>query len=133
MPLFYGKMRTLLIAHHRSYLRRVLQLALERCGYQVAQAADSASAMSQVSEHPPDALIIDAEFEDGCARNLCEAVTKAQRDAMPFICVLSERVDARPTSWWLELPGTIVAEMPLSARALSAKIEHHFEGSPDDS
>ncbi len=126
-------MRSLLIAHNRSYQRRILQLSLERCGYQVAQASSSAAALLHVSEHAPDALIVDAELHNDSARELCEKIVEQGRETAPLVFVLSQRLDARREAWWRALPGAILVDMPFSARAVSMQIERHFGEPQDDS
>lgn len=126
-------MKNLLIAHNRSCQRRVLQSSLERCGYQVAEASDCNEALRKIAEQSPDALIVDADLDGDGALAMCESVIESAADAAPLFCILSRRIDSKRDAAWRELPGSLLVEMPPSARALSRQIEQYFGETQDDS
>ncbi|MEM9057135.1 MAG: hypothetical protein AAGD86_06640 [Pseudomonadota bacterium] len=125
-------MKRLLIAHNRSWQRRILQASLARCGYEVSEAGSRAEAEQFLYSAPPDALLVDADLDGDAALPMCEAFVQAAGDAAPLICVLARRIDAPRDALWRQLPGALMVDMPPSARVLSRQIEQHFGDARDD-
>src|SRR5579859_7936691 len=65
-------------------VRRSLEHALRRDGYEVAVAADGAAALAEHARTPPDAVVLDVMMPEPNGLEICRAL-RAAGDATPIL------------------------------------------------
>jgi CheY-like chemotaxis protein len=124
-------MRSILVVDDEVFVTRVAKLALERAGYHVEVAADGEEALRSLGERRFDAVVTDLMMPRMNGRELCLAIHEhlAEQELLIFVATSSSEEEHR--DWARELPRTEFLEKPLSLRWLIARLEEHFEKTPD--
>jgi DNA-binding response OmpR family regulator len=122
-------MKRILIVDDEPHVRRVLQLSLERAGYDVKIEHDGQAGLEHVLADPPDALITDINMPRMTGREMLKAL-HAARPAREFpVFVMTSLTEREERVWVREIPNVDFLEKPLSPRELVARLARHFEGS----
>lgn len=120
-------MKRILIVDDEPHVRRVLQLSLERAGYDVQIEHDGQAGLEHALADPPDALVTDINMPRMTGRELVKALHAARPErAFPVFVMTS--LTAREERLWVQaIPGVDFLEKPLSPRELVARLGRHFE------
>jgi DNA-binding response OmpR family regulator len=118
--------RTVLVVDDEAHVVRVLRLALEREGYEVASAGDGSAALAAMESRRPDVMVSDIQMAGMDGRELCRAA-RARYPGEPFlILVMTSMTAADERAWVRELANVEFLEKPLSPRQLAARLAAHF-------
>lgn len=121
-------MKRVLIADDEPHLIRVLQLGLEKAGYNVSSVNDGERALEKIRENVPDVLITDIEMPRMNGEQLCKYLNKELPDHDLLVIVVTSHPDDVHREWSGKIPGIKFLEKPLSLRKLNKILEDHFAG-----
>ncbi|GAB3931484.1 response regulator transcription factor [Kribbella albertanoniae] len=110
---------SLLLVDDEPRIRRVLRLALEDEGYEVAEAANGLDALAALRRQPPDVVLLDIMLPDRDGFTVCREIRR-QSD-VPVIMVTA-RTDSHDVVAGLEAGADDYVTKPLVAKELSARI-----------
>jgi len=110
---------SLLLVDDEPRIRRVLRLALEDEGYQVAEAANGYDALAALRREPPDVVLLDLMLPDRDGFTVCREIRRASD--VPVIMVTA-RTDSHDVVAGLEAGADDYVTKPLVAKELSARI-----------
>ena len=111
--------RTVLLVEDDARVRRVLRLALEDEGYDVAEAADATTGLAALKRQPPDVVLLDVMLPDTDGFAVCRMIRRASD--VPIIMVTA-RVDSHDVVAGLEAGADDYVTKPLVAKELAARI-----------
>jgi DNA-binding response OmpR family regulator len=109
----------LLLVDDEPRIRRVLRLALEDEGYQVAEAANGYDALAALRREPPDVVLLDLMLPDRDGFTVCREIRRTSD--VPVIMVTA-RTDSHDVVAGLEAGADDYVTKPLVAKELSARI-----------
>jgi DNA-binding response OmpR family regulator len=118
-------MTRVLIVDDEPHVQLVLQLGLERAGYEIVSAANGQAGLDQIRKSPPDLLITDLNMPVMNGQVLCETVRRELKLEFPIL-VMSTIADAPRRAWVAGLSNIEFVEKPLSLRQLVARLEKQF-------
>jgi two-component system KDP operon response regulator KdpE len=110
---------TVLVVDDEPPIRRLLRTSLTAQGYRIVEAADAATALSEIRNHEPDIVILDLGLPDADGLSVIETVR--QGSAVPII-VLSSRGDERGKVEALDLGADDYLTKPFGMAELVARI-----------
>ncbi|MFF0269724.1 response regulator [Kribbella sp. NPDC004536] len=110
---------SLLLVDDEPRIRRVLRLALEDEGYEVAEAANGYDALAALRRQPPDVVLLDLMLPDRDGFTVCREIRRASD--VPVIMVTA-RTDSHDVVAGLEAGADDYVTKPLVAKELSARI-----------
>jgi DNA-binding response OmpR family regulator len=110
---------SLLLVDDEARIRRVLRLALEDEGYQVAEAANGYDALAALRREPPDVVLLDLMLPDRDGFAVCREIRRTSD--VPVIMVTA-RTDSHDVVAGLEAGADDYVTKPLVAKELSARI-----------
>jgi CheY-like chemotaxis protein len=110
--------KRLLLAEDDPPLRRLLQVILERAGYEVIQAVDGLEAMTIVLSKPIDVVITDAMMPNVSGAELCRLIKHNKKLSHLPVILLSALEDSRNAS-----KADAFLSKPLSGEQLVRVIE----------
>lgn len=114
-----GVAHSLLLVDDEPRIRRVLRLALEDEGYEVAEAANGIDALTALRRQPPDVVLLDIMLPDRDGFTVCREIRRASD--VPVIMVTA-RTDSHDVVAGLEAGADDYVTKPLVAKELSARI-----------
>jgi DNA-binding response OmpR family regulator len=109
----------LLLVDDEPRIRRVLRLALEDEGYDVAEAANGYDALAALRREPPDVVLLDLMLPDRDGFTVCREIRRSSD--VPVIMVTA-RTDSHDVVAGLEAGADDYVTKPLVAKELSARI-----------
>ncbi|TCO40603.1 DNA-binding response OmpR family regulator [Kribbella antiqua] len=110
---------SLLLVDDEPRIRRVLRLALEDEGYEVAEAANGYDALAVLRREPPDVVLLDLMLPDRDGFTVCREIRRTSD--VPVIMVTA-RADSHDVVAGLEAGADDYVTKPLVAKELSARI-----------
>jgi len=110
---------SLLLVDDEPRIRRVLRLALEDEGYEVAEAANGLDALTALRRQPPDVVLLDIMLPDRDGFTVCREIRRTSD--VPVIMVTA-RTDSHDVVAGLEAGADDYVTKPLVAKELSARI-----------
>jgi len=110
---------SLLLVDDEPRIRRVLRLALEDEGYQVAEAANGYDALTALRREHPDVVLLDLMLPDRDGFTVCREIRRTSD--VPVIMVTA-RTDSHDVVAGLEAGADDYVTKPLVAKELSARI-----------
>jgi DNA-binding response OmpR family regulator len=114
-----GVAHSLLLVDDEPRIRRVLRLALEDEGYQVAEAANGYDALAALRRVQPDVVLLDLMLPDRDGFTVCREIRRTSD--VPVIMVTA-RTDSHDVVAGLEAGADDYVTKPLVAKELSARI-----------
>ena len=114
-------MRRILIADDEPHVIRVLQVSLERAGFQVEFVPDGERALESITSDPPDALITDIQMPRMSGDVLCRKLDEDPTREYP-IFVMTSRPELEHREWARKISDLVFLEKPISIRTLISKL-----------
>jgi two-component system, OmpR family, response regulator len=112
--------RLILIADDDPHIREVVRFALEKAGYQTAQASDGREAVEQFLSLQPDLLVLDIVMPEMDGTEVCRQIRSHSPTPIVFLSSRDEEVDRIVG---LELGGDDYVTKPFSPRELVARVK----------
>ncbi len=119
-------MKRILIADDERVVKHLLQITLERQGYEVASAANGEEALESIRENQPDALITDLTMPRMDGRQLCRKIHQDYPERSFLIMVMTSRTEREEKGWMKDIPNIEFIEKPLSPTQLVARLKEYF-------
>ncbi|HUG19413.1 MAG TPA: response regulator [Planctomycetaceae bacterium] len=82
---------TVLVLEHSPTIRKLLQLALSQSGYRVLTSSNENEAVTAISKHNPDLIVVDTEIPGGGGYRLCKQVRRSPESSHIELVLLSDR------------------------------------------
>jgi len=101
---------------------RVLELGLERAGYEVITACDGMDALPKIHDMQPDFLITDIEMPRMTGKELCQAIEKDFPDRAFPIVVMTTSTESSHRDWAEDIRNSSFMEKPVSVRLLVSHV-----------
>lgn len=122
--------RTVLIADDDPHIREVVRFALEKAGFDTAEATDGLEALDKVDEIDPDLVVLDIMMPEMDGTDVCRTL---RSDSSVPIVFLSSKDDEIDRVVGLELGGDDYVTKPFSPRELVARVKAVLRRSSDQS
>jgi len=119
-------MKQILIADDEPHVIRVLQLSLERAGYQIDSVPNGEAALEWIRNSQPDVLITDIEMPRMTGEQLCMQLQKEMPEREFLIFVLTSRTEVEHRQWTRDLANVMFLEKPVSTRKLVEMLNEYF-------
>ena len=118
--------KRILVADDEPHMSRVIELFLQREGYQVDIVRDGQEALDAIMVSPPDLLITDIQMPRLTGKGLCLELEKRlpQRDFR--IIVMTSMTDREHRDWSGALRDAMFIEKPVSMRSLVSTLSKYF-------
>ena len=122
--------KRILVADDEPHMSRVIELFLQREGYQVDIVRDGQEALDAIMASPPDLLITDIQMPRLTGKGLCLELEKClpQRDFR--IIVMTSMTDREHREWSGALRDAMFIEKPVSMRSLVSPLSKYFAERP---
>lgn len=112
--------RTILIADDDPHIREVLAFALEKAGYNVANAAHGKEALDYAQGHAVDCIVLDIAMPEMDGLEVCRQLRKKSEVPILFLSSRDEEIDR---IIGLEIGGDDYVTKPFSPRELVARVQ----------
>lgn len=119
--------KRILIVDDEPHVIRVMRLALEKAGYDVAEACNGNQALEQVRANPPDLLITDLDMPQLNGRELCGRIAQELPGRSFGIFILTARAEDEHRAWSRDMGNLDFLEKPVSIRRLLARLQQYFQ------
>jgi CheY-like chemotaxis protein len=116
-------MKRVLIVDDEPHVLRVLQMSLERAGFQVDAAPNGESGLEKILGGRVDAVVADIEMPRMNGRELCEKIQELVPERGFPIVIMTSMVDREHREWTAKIPDLTFMEKPLSPRKLVRWLE----------
>ena len=127
-------MISVMVVDDEPMTRRVVRLALENAGYEVATAGDGAEALKILRDRRFDVLVTDLNMPRMDGRELCEAIAAECAGHQPLVFILTARPGEGHRTWARDIENVEFLEKPASLRHLVARIAARLaDANPEDS
>lgn len=118
--------KTILIIDDQVHIRRVIQLKLEKSGYNVLSAGDGREGLELMTRQKPDAVVSDIMMPLLDGRTLCEMTDPLKRER-PFLTImLTARISPEDREWVQRMRETVFMEKPFSPSKLVSVLDEYF-------
>ena len=118
--------KRILVADDEPHMARVIELFLQREGYQVDLVRDGQEALDSIIASPPDVLITDIQMPRMNGRALCMELEKRLPERDFRIIVMTSMTDREHRDWSGALRDAVFIEKPVSMRSLVATLSRYF-------
>ena len=116
-------MPTILIADDEADHRELLSLALDRLGYDVVTAADSAGALALLAAGDVDAALIDVRMPGVCGLELCRQIRSSPETELLPVMVISADVHRHQIMTALHAGADDFLAKPFSRDQLTVRLD----------
>ena len=114
-------MPSILVVDDDSSIRESLERGLRLSGYEVTTSADATEALQSITDHSPDAIVLDVNMPGLSGIELCRRIRSAGLD-MP-ICILSAQGDVDDRVEGLRAGGDDYLVKPFALEELRLRLE----------
>lgn len=112
--------KNILIVDDDPHIREVLEFALSKAGYAVAQAADGKQALEKLAAKPYDCMVLDITMPEMDGLEVCRQVRKNSEMPILFLSSRDEEIDR---IIGFEIGGDDYIAKPFSPRELVARVQ----------
>ena len=119
----------ILIVEDEPHVIRVMQLALEKNGFNVRSSHNGEQALEELKQDLPDLLITDIDMPRMNGKVLCETIERDISDRKFPILVLTSKTEIEHREWTRNISGTKFLEKPVSIRKLLKLLDELNGGS----
>ena len=121
--------KSVLIVDDDAHIRRVLEVKLKRHGFQVLMASNGKTALDQIREKAPDAVITDINMPVMDGKTLCIKSDPLKKAKSFLTIVITARIDPEEKKWVEKMQDTVLMEKPFSPMEILNVIESYLGGS----
>lgn len=108
------------------YIRRVIEIKLKNCGYQIITAANGLEGLELIKTQKPDAVITDINMPGMNGEDLCRLTDPMKRERPFLTIVMTARIFPEERVWISEMTETQFMEKPFSPAKLLEAINKYF-------
>lgn len=118
--------KKILIVDDEAYIRRILQVKLNKHGYQVMLAKNGQEGFDIIRKHKPIIVIADINMPVMDGKTLC-LITNRIKQERPFLTIIvTARIDPVDRDWTSEMQDTLFMEKPFSPARIVEAIEQYI-------
>ena len=114
--------RRILLVEDEAPIRQMLAFNLDRAGFQVAEAADCASAREEIANHRPDLILVDWMLPDSSGLELTRTLRREEVNRDLPIIMLTAKAEEHEKITGLDGGADDYITKPFSPRELIARI-----------
>ena len=121
--------KKVVVIDDEAHIRRVIEIKLQKHGYQVMTAKNGKEGLNLIKTQKPDVVISDIMMPKMDGKALCEETNVLKKD-YPFLTIIMTcRIAADDESWISGMQDTLFMEKPFSPNKLIENLEQYFGGS----
>ncbi len=110
-----------------TYIRRVIEVKLQRNGYKVVTAPNGVEGLNIIRTLKPDVVITDLNMPGMDGQALCRMTNPLKKERPFLTIVMTSRIDPEDAKWIAELQDTRFMEKPFSPAQLIASLNQYFQ------
>ncbi len=122
--------KQILLVDDEPHIIRVMQMGLQRAGYDVVTARNGLEGLEKFRALQPDAMVADVDMPKMTGVELCTTLHQECPDTACKIFVSTSRAEAELRVWAQKTGGIQFLEKPISIRTLTAALNDHFSELP---
>ena len=111
-------MKKILVVDDEPHVRRIMQLTLQKNGYEVKTAQDGVAGLDIIRKEVPDAIVLDIEMPRMNGIDMCKTFYQEFPDTSCKIFIASSRAEDKFRDWIDEYSKVTFIEKPVSVRSL---------------
>ena len=119
-------MKRILVVDDEPHVTRLVQMSLQRDGYEVETASNGMEALTRLEADHFDAVVTDYNMPKMDGRQLCEAIRQRFAGREIFIFLVTARLEAPLREWAEGLPSVQYIEKPVSVQDLRRRLAKCF-------
>jgi DNA-binding response OmpR family regulator len=123
-----GNNKKILIIDDEAYIRRVLEVKLNKLGYQVLQAKNGKEGYDLIHEQKPDIVISDINMPLMDGETLCKKTNALKKDRTFLTIIITARINPEDRDWIDTMQDTLFMEKPFSISKIVDTIEKYTGG-----
>ena len=118
--------KKILLVDDEPHIIRVMQMGLQRAGYDVLTARNGLEGLEKFRDLQPDAMVADVDMPKMTGVQMCTQLHQEYPDTVCKIFVSTSRAESELRIWAKETGGIQFLEKPISIRTLTAALSDHF-------
>lgn len=115
--------KTVLLVEDHPLLRGYLRRSLEQMGFDIQEAADGRTALSQLSSCTPDLVCLDLVLPESSGYEICEFIRGSPRHRNTLVLIMSGHSFPEDRARAVEVGADDFLAKPFSTREFRARIE----------
>lgn len=123
-----GNNKTILIIDDEAYIRRVIQLKLNKYGYNVLMAKNGQEGFDIIQKQKPNVVVSDINMPMMDGKALCEKTNGLKREHPFLTIIITAGVIPGDQGWIDKMQDTIFMEKPFSPSKIVESINQYFGG-----
>ncbi len=126
LPTATAKTSLILIVEDEPSTNRMIQLVLERGGFNTCSVFDIAGAMQAIQNQRPDLILLDISLPDGCGFDVCQELQKETGMARIPVLFISSHEDVATKILGFEVGGVDYITKPIAGAEIIARVSTHL-------
>ena len=118
--------KTVLVIDDEAYIRRVLQVKLNKYGYNVILAKNGQEGFDIIHKQKPNVVISDINMPIMDGKALCEKTNGLKREQPFLTIIITARIIPEDQDWIDEMQDTIFMEKPFSPAKIMESINQYL-------
>ena len=123
-----GNNKKVLVVDDEAHIRRVIEVKLKKCGYQVITAINGKEGFNLIKTQKPDVVISDIMMPEMDGKALCKKTNSLKRERPFLTIIITCRISQDEESWTDGMQDTLFMEKPFSPARLVGCIDQYFGG-----
>jgi DNA-binding response OmpR family regulator len=118
--------KKVLIIDDEVHIRRVIEIMLQKRGYDVITASDGIQGVALIESLHPDVVISDINMPKMDGKTLCKTIN-VMKEAKSFLTILmTAQITGVDENWLSQMKETVFMEKPFSPIKLADYIDRYF-------
>ncbi|MBT8365240.1 MAG: response regulator [Deltaproteobacteria bacterium] len=123
-----GNNKKVLVVDDEAHIRRVIEVKLKKCGYQVITAINGKEGFNLIKTQKPDVVITDIMMPEMDGKTLCKKTNSLKKERPFLTIIITCRISPDEESWTDGMQDTLFMEKPFSPARLVEYIDQYFGG-----
>lgn len=119
--------RKILVIDDEAHIRRVIQLKLEKRGYEVIMASNGEEGLYLIKSKKPDVVVTDIMMPRLDGKSLCEYANDFKKKWSFLTIIMTCRISPDEQKWIYGLTDAVFMEKPFSPSKLVEAIDEYFK------
>lgn len=115
------------IVEQESFLARIMCRGLTRAGFEVRHFSVAETALQEISDSPPDFLIVSTEMSPMSGEEFCRRLQSEHPDRVFPVFVMTDSAQDMYSRWSHWFSNFRMVDKPISLRGIIESIEKHRE------
>jgi len=118
--------KKILVIDDEAHIRRVLEVKLKKCGYQVMLAKNGQEGFDMIQQQQPDIVISDINMPVMDGKTLCEKTNDLKRKRPFLTIIITARIMPGENEWIDKMQDTLFMEKPFSPARIVESIKQYL-------